>query len=252
MSLVVAGLVALLFTLFEAVLAFRGEGVEAEALCVLGRALGLVGFRVGSALVDFVGALLDVLAVHLGRRRRRRRGPCRSDNGLRRALGGLSLVFMLAVKGVVAQALGIFGAACRLVGSRGSTALVVTIATLLGAFVLWWWRCRLRGPRGARLGARRGSHEAVFVRVVAQTGGVLGSTLGLVGVRLGDAGIVSGGAVCGAFVGRGGTPVGKSSGDEGRDDDGGTHLDGFKKRVSFLFLVVESFVFLILDLKRVT
>lgn len=184
-----ARLVALFFTLLEEVLAFRGERVEAEALGVLGRALSLVGFRLGSALVDLIGALFDVLAVHLGRRVRR---PCRSNSGLCGALRGLSLVVVLTVR---------------------------------GAIILRRRCCRLRGPRRARLGAGRRSHEAILVRVVAQAGSVLGSTLGLVGIGLSDAGIVGGGAVCGAFIWRG-APVGESSGDEGRDDNSGTHLEG--------------------------
>lgn len=55
---------------------------------------------------------------------------------------------------------------------------------------------------------------------------------------------MGGGAVCGTFIRRG-TPVGESSGDEGRDDDGGTHLEGVDWFVSFLFYFVFAFLILI-------
>lgn len=209
-------MIMFLLTLLDALLSLRSKGVEAEALCVLRSALCLVGIRLASALVALFATLLDVMTVWLGRRRRR----SGSDDGLGALLLNLLRV-VLPVKGVIAQTSGILRGAVRHVGSRGAAALVVLVVAL--ALVLR--RLCLRGSsRRRRLGARRGSDEAAFIRVVAQAGGVLGRAFGPVGVGLDEACVVGGGALDGAFLGGAAAVVGEGRGDEGGDEDGGTHL----------------------------
>lgn len=208
--------IVILLALLDALLSLSGKRVEAEAPCVLGRALCLVGIGLASALVALFATLLDVTAVWL---RRRRRSGSRSDDGLAALLLNLLRV-MLPVKRVITQTSSILRSAVRHVCSRGAAAHVVLVVAL--ALILR--RLCLRGSsrrRRHRLGARRGIDECAFIRVVAQAGGVLGGAFGPVGVGLDEACVVGGGALYGTFLGGAvaACVVGEGRGDEGGDDD---------------------------------
>jgi hypothetical protein len=148
--------------------------------------------------------------------------------------------------GVEAKAFGVFRRALGLVGAGLDPALVDILCTLLDAPAVYLggrWR-RPRGRDDGLGGALGRRFEAVFVWVVAQASSILGSTLSHVGARLSDTRIMSVSTLFSTLL-RGDAVVGKSRGDERRNDDGGTHVDELVPDylIVFLFLCLPFFWF---------